>query len=129
MQLYVDEKHCKIDEIAKDLQELRKTTKIWKYSPHKTNGFRDKPLFKVDRKEKPWEKVSAVRNKRKVFHNCASTGHYTNNLSKAKRKIYAIVEVPGEEAHTEGCDSDSIGNAIINNSDEDQDQIEENVVG
>ncbi|MBW0563366.1 hypothetical protein O181_103081 [Austropuccinia psidii MF-1] len=49
-------------------------------------------------------------------------------LSKAKKKVYAIEKVPEEESPTEYSDPDSIGDAIREQSDDDQDPGEELLV-
>ncbi|MBW0464965.1 hypothetical protein O181_004680 [Austropuccinia psidii MF-1] len=54
-------------------------------------------------------------------HNCGSTDHYSNNCPKAKKKFYAIERVPKGESPTEYSESDSMGDGIIEQSDEDQD--------
>ncbi|MBW0554561.1 hypothetical protein O181_094276 [Austropuccinia psidii MF-1] len=54
--------------------------------------------------------------------------HYANNCPKAKKKVYAIVKVPEEESHTEDSELDCMGDAITEQSDEDQDPREEFLV-
>ncbi|MBW0526809.1 hypothetical protein O181_066524 [Austropuccinia psidii MF-1] len=61
-------------------------------------------------------------------HNCGSTEHYANNCPKAKKKVNAIEKVPEEECPTEDSDSDSMGDAIREQSDEEQDPREEFLV-
>ncbi|MBW0467223.1 hypothetical protein O181_006938 [Austropuccinia psidii MF-1] len=61
-----------------------------------------------------------------------SSGSKRNNLSgcpKAKKKVYAIERVPEEEYPIEDSESDSMGDAIRELSDEDQNPIEEILVG
>ncbi|MBW0477111.1 hypothetical protein O181_016826 [Austropuccinia psidii MF-1] len=50
------------------------------------------------------------------------------NCPKAKKKVYAIEQVPEEESPPEDSESDSMGDAIREKSDEDQDQREEFLV-
>ncbi|MBW0570461.1 hypothetical protein O181_110176 [Austropuccinia psidii MF-1] len=97
-------------------------TNIGKYSPYKGNIFRYKQPFKADSKEKYREKVAELPKKRNSCPNCGSTDNYSNKFPKAT-KFYAIEEVPGEGAHTEGSGYGSIGNAIREDSDHDQDSI------
>ncbi|MBW0490550.1 hypothetical protein O181_030265 [Austropuccinia psidii MF-1] len=73
----------------------------------------------VELKDKPRERVAEVTNKNSC-HNCDSTDHYSNNCPKAK-KFCAIEKVPEEESLTEDSESDSMGDAIREKSDEDQD--------
>ncbi|MBW0497267.1 hypothetical protein O181_036982, partial [Austropuccinia psidii MF-1] len=54
--------------------------------------------------------------------------HYANNCPKEKKKVYAIDKVPEEEAPTEDSSSDSMGDAIREQSDEEKDPREECLV-
>ncbi|MBW0488297.1 hypothetical protein O181_028012 [Austropuccinia psidii MF-1] len=98
--------NCTVDEIANTLQDASR----------------------VELKDKPRERVAEVAKKKYSCHNCGSTGHYTNNFPKAKRKIYAIEKVPEEESPTEDSDSDSMGDAIKEQYDDDQDPRKEFLV-
>ncbi|MBW0469890.1 hypothetical protein O181_009605 [Austropuccinia psidii MF-1] len=62
--------------------------------------------FRVEFKDKPRERVVEV----------------------AKKKVYAIEKVPEEESPTEYSDSDSMGDAIREQSDEEKDPREEFLV-
>ncbi|MBW0494353.1 hypothetical protein O181_034068, partial [Austropuccinia psidii MF-1] len=73
------------------------------------------------RLNQPQRKVSEVTKKKNSCHNCGSTDHYANSCPKAKKKVYAIEKVPEEESPTEDSESDYIGDAIREQSDEDQD--------
>ncbi|MBW0530928.1 hypothetical protein O181_070643 [Austropuccinia psidii MF-1] len=114
--------NCTLDEIANTLKVVRKRTNIGKYSPYKSSGFKEKQHFRVEFKEKPKERVAEVAKKKNYCHNCGLTDHYANNCPKAKKKIE---KVPEEESPTEDSESDSMGDAIREQSDEDQDQGEE----
>ncbi|MBW0481024.1 hypothetical protein O181_020739 [Austropuccinia psidii MF-1] len=72
---------------------------------------------------KPRERVAEVEKKKNSCHNCGSTDHYANNSPKAKKKVYAIEKVPEEES-----DSDSTGDAIREQSDEEKDPRKEFLV-
>ncbi|MBW0540312.1 hypothetical protein O181_080027 [Austropuccinia psidii MF-1] len=72
--------------------------------------------------------MAEVEKKRNSCHNCGSTDHYANNCPKAKKKVYAIEKVPEEESTTEDSESDSMGDAIRDLSDDDQDPKEEFLV-
>ncbi|MBW0560149.1 hypothetical protein O181_099864 [Austropuccinia psidii MF-1] len=61
-------------------------------------------------------------------HNCGSKDHYSNNCPKAKKRIYAIGNILEEESPTEDSQSDSMGDAIKDQSDDDQDPREELLV-
>ncbi|MBW0526112.1 hypothetical protein O181_065827 [Austropuccinia psidii MF-1] len=74
------------------------------------------------------ERVAEVAKKKSSFHNCGSTDHYANNCPKAKKKVSAIEKVPEEEPPTEDYDSDSIGDAIREQSDAEKDPREEFIV-
>ncbi|MBW0529439.1 hypothetical protein O181_069154 [Austropuccinia psidii MF-1] len=74
-----------------------------------------------DFKENPREKVAEVAKKKNSFHNCGYTDHYSNNCPKAKKKVYAIEKVPEQESPTEDSDSDSMGDGIREQSDEEKD--------
>ncbi|MBW0557912.1 hypothetical protein O181_097627 [Austropuccinia psidii MF-1] len=69
-----------------------------------------------------------VTNKKNSCQNCGSTDHYANNFPKARKKVYSIEKVPKEESPKEDSESDSMGDAIREQSDEDQDPREEFIV-
>ncbi|MBW0578946.1 hypothetical protein O181_118661 [Austropuccinia psidii MF-1] len=79
-------------------------------------------------KDKPKERGAEVTKKKNSCHNCGSTAHYSNNCSKAKKNVYAIEKVPEEESPTEDSELDSMGDAIREQSDEEQDPREEFLV-
>ncbi|MBW0494674.1 hypothetical protein O181_034389 [Austropuccinia psidii MF-1] len=89
-----------------------------KYSPHKSSGFREKQPFRVKLKDKPREIVAEVTRNKNSCHNCGSTDYYADNFPKAKMKVNAIEKVPEEESPTEDSESDSMGDAIREQSDE-----------
>ncbi|MBW0486964.1 hypothetical protein O181_026679 [Austropuccinia psidii MF-1] len=119
---------CTIDDISKTLQDVRKRTNIGKYSKWKSSSFEEKQPFKVYFKDKPKERVEEVTKKKNSCHNCGSTDHYANNCPKAKKKAYAIEQVPEEEFPTEDSESDSMGDSIREKSDEGQELREEFLV-
>ncbi|MBW0517739.1 hypothetical protein O181_057454, partial [Austropuccinia psidii MF-1] len=91
-------------------------------------GFKEKQPFRVEFKDKPKERVAEVAKKKNYCHNCGSTNHYPKNGPKAKEKVLAIEKVPEEEPPTENSESDSMGDAIREQSDEEQDSREEFLV-
>ncbi|MBW0570538.1 hypothetical protein O181_110253 [Austropuccinia psidii MF-1] len=116
--------NCTLDDISNTLQEVRKRTNIGKFTPYKSSGFKEKQPFGVEFKDKPKERVAEMAKKKNYCHNCGSTDHYANNCAKAKKKIYAIEKVPEEEFPTEDSELDSMGDAIREQSDDDQDPRE-----
>ncbi|MBW0558899.1 hypothetical protein O181_098614 [Austropuccinia psidii MF-1] len=120
--------NCTLDEISNNLQDIRKRTNIGRYTPYKRSGFKEKQPFRVDFKEEPRERVAEVTKKKNFCQNCGSTDHYANNCLKEKKKVYAIEKVPEEESPTEDSESDSMGDAIRETSDDDQDPREEVLV-
>ncbi|MBW0546616.1 hypothetical protein O181_086331 [Austropuccinia psidii MF-1] len=90
--------NCTLDDIANTLQYIKKITNIGKYSPYKSSGFKEKQAFRA------------------------------NNCPKAKKKVYAIEKDPDEESLTEDSEQDSIGDAIREKSDEEQDPNNEFLV-
>ncbi|MBW0535907.1 hypothetical protein O181_075622 [Austropuccinia psidii MF-1] len=116
---------CTLDDIANTLQDIRKRINIWKFTPYKSSGFKEKQPFMVEYKDKPNKRVAEVANKRNSCHNCGSSDNYANNCPKAKKKVYAIEKVPEEEPPTEDSESDSMGDAIREPFDDDQDRREE----
>ncbi|MBW0546359.1 hypothetical protein O181_086074 [Austropuccinia psidii MF-1] len=120
--------NCTLDEIANTLQEVRKRTNIGKFTPYKSSGFKEKQPFTVEFKDKPKERVADMAKKKNSCHNCVSIDHYANNCPKAKKRIYAIEKVPEEESPTEYSESDYMGDAIREQSDDDQDPREEFLV-
>ncbi|MBW0475342.1 hypothetical protein O181_015057 [Austropuccinia psidii MF-1] len=119
---------CTLDDIENTLQYVRKRTNIGKYSPYKRSGFREKPTFRVEFQDRPRARVEEVKKKKNSCQNCGSADHYSNNCTKVKKKVYAIEKVPVEESPTEHSESDSMGDAIQEQSDEDQDPREESLV-
>ncbi|MBW0508669.1 hypothetical protein O181_048384 [Austropuccinia psidii MF-1] len=117
-----------LDDIANTVQDLRKRTNIGKYSQFRRSSFKEKQPFRMDFKDKPKEKMAEVTKKKNTFHNCGSTDHYANNFPKAKNKVYAIEKVPEVESPARDSESDSIGDAIREKSDDDQDPKEEFLV-
>ncbi|MBW0569699.1 hypothetical protein O181_109414 [Austropuccinia psidii MF-1] len=99
-----------------------------KYIPYKSCGFKEKQPFRVEFKDNPRERVAEVAKKKNSCHNCCSTDHYANNCPKANKKFYAIEKVAEEESPTEDSDSDSMGDAIREKSDEEKDPREEYLV-
>ncbi|MBW0471633.1 hypothetical protein O181_011348 [Austropuccinia psidii MF-1] len=77
---------------------------------------------------KTQRRVAEVTKKKNSCHNCGSTDHYANNFPKEKKKVYAMEKVPEEESPTEDSESDSRGDAIREQSDEDQYPREEFLV-
>ncbi|MBW0560494.1 hypothetical protein O181_100209 [Austropuccinia psidii MF-1] len=69
--------------------------------------------------------MAEVTKKKNTCHNCGSTDHYSNSFPKAKKKVYAIEQVQEEESTMEDSESDSMGDAIRETSDDGQDPREE----
>ncbi|MBW0500416.1 hypothetical protein O181_040131 [Austropuccinia psidii MF-1] len=113
--------NCTIDDIANTLKYIRNMTNIGKYSPYKSSGFKEKKPFRVEFKDNPKERVAKVTKKKNYSHNCGSTDHYSNNCPKVRKKVYAIEKVPEEESPTEDSESDSMGDAIREQLDEEKD--------
>ncbi|MBW0491776.1 hypothetical protein O181_031491 [Austropuccinia psidii MF-1] len=120
--------NCNLDDITNTLEDLRKRTIIGKYIPYKSSGFNGKQPFRVELKDKPRERLAEVAKKKTSCHNCGSTDHYANNFSKKKKKVYLIEKVPEDKSPTGDSDSDSMGDAMIKQSDEEQDPREEFLV-
>ncbi|MBW0466791.1 hypothetical protein O181_006506 [Austropuccinia psidii MF-1] len=72
--------------------------------------------------------MAEVAKKKISCHNCGSTTHYANNCPKEKNKVYAVEKVPEEESPTENSESQTMGDAIREQSDGDQDPKEEFLV-
>ncbi|MBW0463333.1 hypothetical protein O181_003048 [Austropuccinia psidii MF-1] len=72
--------------------------------------------------------MAEVAKKKNSCHNCGSTDYYANSFPKAKKTVYAIGKVPEEESPTEDSESDSMGDAIREQSDDDQDPREDLLV-
>ncbi|MBW0533110.1 hypothetical protein O181_072825 [Austropuccinia psidii MF-1] len=69
-----------------------------------------------------------MEKKKNSFHSFYSTDHYSNNCPKSKKKLYAIEKVPEEESPTDDSESDSMGDAIRQQSDDEKDPREEFLV-
>ncbi|MBW0465998.1 hypothetical protein O181_005713 [Austropuccinia psidii MF-1] len=119
---------CTLDDIENTLKDVRKRKNIGKYSQFGSSSFKEKQPFRVDFKDKRKEKMTEVTKKKNTCQNCGSTDHYANNCQKAKKKFYAIEQVPEEESPTEDSESDPMGDAIREQSDDDQDPREEFLV-
>ncbi|MBW0480109.1 hypothetical protein O181_019824 [Austropuccinia psidii MF-1] len=117
-----------LDDIINTLQDVRKRTKIGKYPKSKSSSFKDKQTFRVYFKEKPKEKISELTKKNNTCHNHGSTDHYAKNFPKAKKEGYAIEKVTEEKSPTEDSESDSMVDAIREQSDDYQDPREEFLV-
>ncbi|MBW0497309.1 hypothetical protein O181_037024 [Austropuccinia psidii MF-1] len=117
-----------LDEISNTLQDVRKRTNIGKCTPYSSSSFKEKQPFRVEFKDKPKERVAEVTKKKNSCHNCGSIDHYSNSCPKANKEVYAIEKVTEEESPTEDSDSDSMGDAIREQSYEEQDPREEFLV-
>ncbi|MBW0554580.1 hypothetical protein O181_094295 [Austropuccinia psidii MF-1] len=113
--------NCTLDDIANTLQDIRKGTNIGKLTPYKRSGFKEKQPFRVELKDKPKERGAEVAKKKNSCHNWGSKDHYDNNCPKAKKKVYSIEKFLEQESPTEDSESDSMGDAIREPSDYDQD--------
>ncbi|MBW0487773.1 hypothetical protein O181_027488 [Austropuccinia psidii MF-1] len=118
-------KSCTLDDIANTLQDVRKRKNIGKYSQFRSSSFKEKQPFMVESKDKHKGKMADVTKKKNTCHNCGSTDHYSNSCPKAKKKFYAVEQVPEEESPTEDSESDSMGDAIREKSDDYKDPREE----
>ncbi|MBW0543185.1 hypothetical protein O181_082900 [Austropuccinia psidii MF-1] len=115
-------------DIAITLEDIRKRTNIGRFSLYRSSSLKERQPPRVELRYKPRERVAEVAKKKNSCHNCGSTDHYANNCPKAKKKVYAIEKVPDEEYPTEDYESDYIGDAIRELSDDDQDPKEEFLV-
>ncbi|MBW0547099.1 hypothetical protein O181_086814 [Austropuccinia psidii MF-1] len=111
--------NCTLDEIANTLPDVIKRTNIGKFTPYRSSNFKERQCFRVELKDKLRE-IGAEVAKNNHCHNCGSTDYYAN-FPKGKEKFYAIEKVPEEESPTEDSDSDSMGDAIREQSDEEKD--------
>ncbi|MBW0527901.1 hypothetical protein O181_067616 [Austropuccinia psidii MF-1] len=91
--------NCTLDDIQNTLQDVSKRRNIGKYSTYKSSCFREK-----------------------------QPDHHANNCPKAKKKVYAIENSPEEESPTEDSESDSLTDAIREQSADYHNQREELLV-
>ncbi|MBW0487546.1 hypothetical protein O181_027261 [Austropuccinia psidii MF-1] len=119
---------CNLDDIVHTIQHVRKRTNMGKYTPYESSGFKEKQPFTVEFEDQPRERVAEVAKKKNSSHKCGSTDHYANNCPKAKKNAYAIEKVPEEESPADDSDSDSMGDAIREQHNEEQDPREESLV-
>ncbi|MBW0487368.1 hypothetical protein O181_027083 [Austropuccinia psidii MF-1] len=115
-------------DIENTFKDVRKRTNIGKLTPYRSSSFKEKKPFRVECKDKPKERVAEVAKKKKYCHNCGSTDHYANNCPKTNKKVYAIEKVPEEESPIENSESDSMGDAIREESDDEKIPKEEFLV-
>ncbi|MBW0481840.1 hypothetical protein O181_021555 [Austropuccinia psidii MF-1] len=97
--------NCTPDDIENKLQDVRERTNIGKYSQYKSSSLKEKQPFRVDFEDKPKERVAEVTKKK---NSCKNS--------------------PEEESPTEDYESDSMGDAIREQFDEDQIPREEFIV-
>ncbi|MBW0461969.1 hypothetical protein O181_001684 [Austropuccinia psidii MF-1] len=119
---------CTLDDLAKILQYVRKKIYIGKFSTYKGNYFREKKPFRTENRDKHRGKLALLIKANNSCHHCGSTGPYFDNFPKAKNKIYAIENFPEEEVQEKDSESDSMGDAIRENSDYYQYPIKEFLV-
>ncbi|MBW0524248.1 hypothetical protein O181_063963 [Austropuccinia psidii MF-1] len=117
-----------LDVIANTLQDIRKIPNTGKFTPNKSSGFKEKQPFRVEFKGKTKGRVAEMAKKKNSCHNFGSTDHYSNNCPKEKKEVYAIKKVPEEESPIEDSESESMGDAIREPSDDNQDQRKELLV-
>ncbi|MBW0478582.1 hypothetical protein O181_018297 [Austropuccinia psidii MF-1] len=120
--------NCTLDDIANTLQDVRNRTNIGKYTPYKRSGFKDKNPFRVEFKDKLKKRVTEVTKNKNSFQKCGSTDHYANSFPKSKKQVHAIDKVPEEQSPIEYSESDSMGDAIREQSDEEKDPIDKFLV-
>ncbi|MBW0502801.1 hypothetical protein O181_042516 [Austropuccinia psidii MF-1] len=72
--------------------------------------------------------MAEVTKNKDSCHNCGSTDHHSNNCPKARKTVYSIEKVPKEESPKEAAESDSMGDSIREQSDEEQHPREEFIV-
>ncbi|MBW0480987.1 hypothetical protein O181_020702 [Austropuccinia psidii MF-1] len=97
--------NCTLDDIANSLQDVRKRKNKGKNSPYKRRSFKEIQPFLVDFKDKPRKRVA-----------------------EENKKVSSIEKVPEEESSTDDSESDSMGDAIREQSNDDQDPREEFLV-
>ncbi|MBW0505703.1 hypothetical protein O181_045418 [Austropuccinia psidii MF-1] len=114
---------CTLDDIANTLQDV-----IGKYSQFRRSFYQEKQPFRVDIKDKPKEKMAEVTKNKNTCHNCGLAEHHSNNCPKAKEKAYSIEQFTEAEYPKEDFESDSMGDAIREQSDDYQDPREELLV-
>ncbi|MBW0469667.1 hypothetical protein O181_009382 [Austropuccinia psidii MF-1] len=110
--------------------EFKGNAIIWYTEMKEINGRRNWPWRKSQiiqkySNDKPKERVAEVTKKKNSCHNCGSTDQYAKNCLKEKKKVYAIEQVPEEESPTEDSESESMGDAIKEHSDDEHDPKEE----
>ncbi|MBW0482062.1 hypothetical protein O181_021777 [Austropuccinia psidii MF-1] len=93
-----------------------------KYASYKSSSFREKQPFRVELKDKPRERVAEVTKEMNSCHNCNSTENYANNCPNENTKVYFTEKFP------EDSESNSMGDAIREQCDEDQYPREEFLV-
>ncbi|MBW0581044.1 hypothetical protein O181_120759 [Austropuccinia psidii MF-1] len=120
--------NCILADISNTLQHTRKRTNIGKFSLYRSSSLKERQPPRVEFKDKPRERVAEVTKKKNSCHNCGSTDHYANNCPKANKKVYAIEKVQEDESPTEESESNSMGDAIREPSDNNQDPREEFLV-
>ncbi|MBW0480252.1 hypothetical protein O181_019967 [Austropuccinia psidii MF-1] len=113
--------------------EFKGHASIWYPEMKEIHGRRNWPWWKSQiiqkySNDKPKERVAEVGKKKNSCHNCGPTNHYANNCPKEKENVYAIEKVSEKESPTEDSESDSMGDAIREPSDDDQDPREELLV-
>ncbi|MBW0483671.1 hypothetical protein O181_023386 [Austropuccinia psidii MF-1] len=114
---------CTPDDISNSLQDVRKRKNIGSNSLYRGNSSEEKKPSRFDNKDKPKEKISDLTKNKKICHIYGSTDHYSNKYPSAKKKIYATENVQEEGTQEQDSKSGSMGDAIRQFSDDDQDPI------
>ncbi|MBW0485926.1 hypothetical protein O181_025641 [Austropuccinia psidii MF-1] len=97
--------NCTLDELANTLKDVRKRTHIGKFTAYRSSSFKERQPFRVEFKDKSKGRVAEVSKKKNSCHN-----------------------LPEEESPTQDYESDSMGDAIREPRDDDQDPREEFLV-
>ncbi|MBW0571997.1 hypothetical protein O181_111712 [Austropuccinia psidii MF-1] len=56
--------NCNLDDIANNLQHVRKRTNIGKFTPFRSSSFKEKQHYRVEFQDKPRERVAEVAKKK-----------------------------------------------------------------
>ncbi|MBW0526134.1 hypothetical protein O181_065849 [Austropuccinia psidii MF-1] len=65
--------------------------------------------------------MAEVTKQKNTCYNYGSIDYYSNNFPNTKKKVYGIEQVLEEESPIEDSESDPMGDAIREPSDDDQD--------
>ncbi|MBW0532314.1 hypothetical protein O181_072029 [Austropuccinia psidii MF-1] len=132
MSQFAEQTQNQFSELQGSYERMKKLTasieKIVKTLPEGLAQLRKASEETIKRLNQVFEEQHHTKRDRDFLDQDINKHHYANDCTKAKKKAYAIEKVPEEEFPTEDSKSDSMGDAIREEYDEEKDPREEFLV-